>query len=434
METENINIGLLGLGTVGTEVAYQLIHNNNIINNQKSKVQINLSKVLVNDINKKRPDFLPTDKITDNPNDILNDNNINLIVELIGGDQIALDMINQAVDKKVNIVTANKLIMSKYGHELLTRAKNNGILLLYEASVGAGIPIIGPLYHSLTANHINRINAIINGTTNYILSNMSTGTQTFENALKQAQNLGYAESDPTSDIEGIDSAYKLSILASIVLNNRITEEDVYREGITKLSAVDFKYAKDLGYTIKLLAIGELDPENVSLRVHPCLVSNDHLLAKVEGVYNAIEIQGNPIGNIIFHGEGAGPKSTSSAILGDIISIANNISNKGANSPVNITDTTIRYIEYIHTSSSYYMRMSVQDKPGVLAEISSILGKYNISIASVLQTTHNQPDNIAELVMITHPAVVNNLNTAISQIEKSNQIKSVDSLVRIEDLN
>ena len=246
METENINIGLLGLGTVGTEVAYQLIHNNNIINNQKSKVQINLSKVLVNDINKKRPDFLPTDKITDNPNDILNDNNINLIVELIGGDQIALDMINQAVDKKVNIVTANKLIMSKYGHELLTRAKNNGILLLYEASVGAGIPIIGPLYHSLTANHINRINAIINGTTNFILSNMSTGTQTFENALKQAQNLGYAESDPTSDIEGIDAAYKLSILASIVLNNRITEEDVYREGITKLSAVDFKYAKDLG--------------------------------------------------------------------------------------------------------------------------------------------------------------------------------------------
>jgi len=326
METENINIGLLGLGTVGTEVAYQLIHNNNIINNQKSKVQINLSKVLVNDINKKRPDFLPTDKITDNPNDILNDNNINLIVELIGGDQIALDMINQAVDKKVNIVTANKLIMSKYGHELITRAKNNGILLLYEASVGAGIPIIGPLYHSLTANHINRINAIINGTTNYILSNMSTGTQTFENALKQAQNLGYAESDPTSDIEGIDAAYKLSILASIVLNNRITEEDVYREGITKLSAVDFKYAKDLGYTIKLLAIGELDPENVSLRVHPCLISNDHLLAKVEGVYNAIEIQGNPIGNIIFHGEGAGPKSTSSAILGDIISIANNISN------------------------------------------------------------------------------------------------------------
>ena len=434
METENINIGLLGLGTVGTEVAYQLIYNNNIINNQKSKVQINLSKVLVNDINKKRPDFLPTDKITDNPNDILNDNNINLIVELIGGDQIALDMINQAVDKKVNIVTANKLIMSKYGHELLNRAKNNGILLLYEASVGAGIPIIGPLYHSLTANHINRINAIINGTTNYILSNMSTGTQTFENALKQAQNLGYAESDPTSDIEGIDAAYKLSILASIVLNNRITEEDVYREGITKLSAVDFKYAKDLGYTIKLLAIGELDPKNVSLRVHPCLISNDHLLAKVEGVYNAIEIQGNPIGNIIFHGEGAGPKSTSSAILGDIISIANNISNKGANSPVNITDTTIRYIEYIHTCSSYYMRMSVQDKPGVLAEISSILGKYNISIASVLQTTHNQPDNIAELVMITHPAVVNNLNTAISQIEKSNQIKSVDSLVRIEDLN
>tara|TARA_Y100000814_G_scaffold267058_1_gene221271 strand:+ start:2503 stop:3807 length:1305 start_codon:yes stop_codon:yes gene_type:complete len=434
METENINIGLLGLGTVGAEVAYQLIHNKNIINNQKSNVQINLSKILVNDINKKRPDFIPSEKLTNNPEDILNDKSINLIVELIGGDQIALDMINKAIDRNINVVTANKLIMSKYGHELLNRAGSNGILLLYEASVGAGIPIIGPLYNSLPANNINRINAIINGTTNYILSNMSTGNQTFENALKQAQNLGYAESDPTSDIEGIDAAYKLSILASIVLNNKITEENIYREGITKLSAVDFKYAKDLGYTIKLLAIGELDPKNVSLRVHPCLISNDHLLAKVEGVYNAIEIQGNPIGNIIFHGEGAGPKSTSSGILGDIISVANNISNNVHNSLVNASVTTIQYIDYIHTSSSYYMRMSVQDKPGVLAEISSILGEYNISIASVLQTTHNQSDNIAELVMITHPAVVNNLNTAIAQIEKSNQIKSIDSLVRIEDLN
>ncbi len=434
METQNINVGLLGLGTVGTEVAYQLLHNKNVINNPKSNVQINLSKVLINDITKQRPNYLSPDIITNNPDDIFNDKNINLIVELIGGDHIALEMINKAIDKKINIVTANKLVMSKYGHELLSQSKNNGVLLLYEASVGAGIPIIGPLYHSLIANNITRINAIINGTTNYILSNMSSRTQTFEDALKQAQHLGYAESDPTSDIEGIDATYKLSILASIVLNNKITEKNIYREGITKLSAVDFKYAKDLGYTIKLLAIGELNRDNVSLRVHPCLISNDHLLAKVEGVYNAIEIQGDPIGNIIFHGEGAGPKSTSSAILGDIISIANNISNNNVNSTENTRDYTINYVDYSYTSSSYYMRMSVLDKPGVLAEISSILGKYNISIASVLQTTHNQSDNIAELVMITHPAVVNNLNTAISNIKKSSQIKSIDSLVRIEDLN
>ncbi|MBS96483.1 MAG: homoserine dehydrogenase [SAR202 cluster bacterium] len=434
METQNINVGLLGLGTVGTEVAYQLLHNKNVINNPKSNVQINLSKVLINDITKQRPNYLSPDIITNNPDDIFNDKNINLIVELIGGDHIALEMINKAIDKKINIVTANKLVMSKYGHELLSQSKNNGVLLLYEASVGAGIPIIGPLYHSLIANNITRINAIINGTTNYILSNMSSRTQTFEDALKQAQHLGYAESDPTSDIEGIDATYKLSILASIVLNNKITEKNIYREGITKLSAVDFKYAKDLGYTIKLLAIGELNRDNVSLRVHPCLISNDHLLAKVEGVYNAIEIQGDPIGNIIFHGEGAGPKSTSSAILGDIISIANNISNNNVNSTENTRDYTINYVDYSYTSSSYYMRMSVLDKPGVLAEISSILGKYNISIASVLQTTHNQSDNIAELVMITHPAVVNNLNTAITNIKKSSQIKSIDSLVRIEDLN
>tara|TARA_B100000676_G_C18087939_1_gene856719 strand:+ start:2115 stop:3419 length:1305 start_codon:yes stop_codon:yes gene_type:complete len=434
METQNINVGLLGLGTVGTEVAYQLLHNKNVINNPKSNVQINLSKVLINDITKQRPNYLSPDIITNNPDDIFKDKNINLIVELIGGDHIALEMINKAIDKKINIVTANKLVMSKYGHELLSQSKNNGVLLLYEASVGAGIPIIGPLYHSLIANNITRINAIINGTTNYILSNMSSGTQTFEDALKQAQHLGYAESDPTSDIEGIDATYKLSILASIVLNNKITEKNIYREGITKLSAVDFKYAKDLGYTIKLLAIGELNRDNVSLRVHPCLISNDHLLAKVEGVYNAIEIQGDPIGNIIFHGEGAGPKSTSSAILGDIISIANNISNNNVNSTENTRDYTINYVDYSYTSSSYYMRMSVLDKPGVLAEISSILGKYNISIASVLQTTHNQSDNIAELVMITHPAVVNNLNTAITNIKKSSQIKSIDSLVRIEDLN
>ncbi len=434
MQKENINIGLLGLGTVGTEVAYQLIHNKNIINDEKSNVQINLSKILVNDINKKRPDFIPTDKLTNDAEDILNDDNINLIVELIGGDQIALKMINSAIDKNINVVTANKLIMSKYGYELLIRARNNSVFLLYEASVGAGIPIIKPLYESLIANSISKINAIINGTTNYILSSMSSGTQTFENALKQAQELGYAESDPTSDIEGIDAAYKLSILASIVLNKKVTEENIFIEGITKLSAIDFKYARDLGYTIKLLAVGELNPENVSLRVHPCLISNEHLLSKVEGVYNAIEIKGDPIGNIIFHGEGAGPKSTSSAILSDIISIANNIQNTHINAPENISNSTIEYIDYNHTSSSYYVRMSVEDKPGVLAEIASILGKYSISIASVLQTTHNQPNNIAELVMVTHPAVVNNLNTAITQIQKSNQIKSIDSLVRIEDLN
>ncbi len=434
MQKENINIGLLGLGTVGTEVAYQLIHNKNIINDEKSNVQINLSKILVNDINKKRPDFIPTDKLTNDAEDILNDDNINLIVELIGGDQIALKMINSAIDKNINVVTANKLIMSKYGYELLIRARNNSVFLLYEASVGAGIPIIKPLYESLIANSISKINAIINGTTNYILSSMSSGTQTFENALKQAQELGYAESDPTSDIEGIDAAYKLSILASIVLNKKVTEENIFIEGITKLSAIDFKYARDLGYTIKLLAVGELNPENVSLRVHPCLISNEHLLSKVEGVYNAIEIKGDPIGNIIFHGEGAGPKSTSSAILSDIISIANNIQNTHINAPENISNSTIEYIDYNHTSSSYYVRMSVEDKPGVLAEIASILGEYSISIASVLQTTHNQPNNIAELVMVTHPAVVNNLNTAITQIQKSNQIKSIDSLVRIEDLN
>jgi len=434
MQKENINIGLLGLGTVGTEVAYQLIHNKNIINDEKSNVQINLSKILVNDINKKRPDFIPTDKLTNDAEDILNDDNINLIVELIGGDQIALKMINSAIDKNINVVTANKLIMSKYGYELLIRARNNSVFLLYEASVGAGIPIIKPLYESLIANSISKINAIINGTTNYILSSMSSGTQTFENALKQAQELGYAESDPTSDIEGIDAAYKLSILASIVLNKKVTEENIFIEGITKLSAIDFKYARDLGYTIKLLAVGELNPENVSLRVHPCLISNEHLLSKVEGVYNAIEIKGDPIGNIIFHGEGAGPKSTSSAILSDIISIANNIQNTHINAPENISNSTIEYIDYNHTSSSYYVRMSVEDKPGVLAEIASILGKYSISIASVLQTTHNQPNNIAELVMVTHPAVVNNLNTAITQIQKSNQIKSIDSLIRIEDLN
>ena len=434
MEIESINIGLLGLGTVGTEVAYQLIHNKNIINDEKSNIKINLSKILVNDINKKRPDFIPTDILTNDAEDILNDDNINLIVELIGGDQIALTMINNAIDKNINVVTANKLIMSKYGYELLSRARNNSVFLLYEASVGAGIPIIGPLYESLIANSISKINAIINGTTNYILSSMSSGTQTFENALKQAQELGYAEADPTSDIEGIDAAYKLSILASIVLNKKVTEENIFIEGITKLSAIDFKYAQDLGYSIKLLAVGELNPENVSLRVHPCLISNEHLLSKVEGVYNAIEIKGDPIGNIIFHGEGAGPKSTSSAILGDIISIANNISNTHINAPENTSNSTIQYIEYNHTSSSYYLRMSVEDKPGVLAEIASILGEYSISIASVLQTSHNQPNNIAELVMVTHPAVVNNLNTAITKIQKSNQIKSIDSLVRIEDLN
>jgi homoserine dehydrogenase len=324
--------------------------------------------------------------------------------------------------------------MSKYGYELLREASRNSVQLLYEASVGAGIPIIGPLRESLVANRITRINAIINGTTNYILSNMSTGEQSLNDALNQAQELGYAESDPSSDIDGIDAAYKLSILASIVLNNKITIENIHVEGITNLATIDFKYAKDLGYSIKLLAVGELTPQNVSLRVQPCLIPNEHLLAKVEGVYNAIEIKGEPIGNIIFHGEGAGPKSTSSAILGNIISIANNISNNNYRTFENSNNATIQFNDNDQTSSSFYMRMSVKDQPGVLAEIASILGKYSISIASVLQTTHNRPNNIAELVMITHPAIVQNFNLSITEIQKSNEIKKIDSLIRIENLS
>ena len=434
MKKYQLNIGLLGLGTIGTEVVNQLINNKDFFQNKKNDVEINLSKILVNDLDKQRPDFIPSNIITNNPEDILEDSEINLIVELIGGDQIALEIINKAIKRNIHVVTANKLIMSKYGYELLKEASRNSVQLLYEASVGAGIPIIGPLRESLVANRITRINAIINGTTNYILSNMSTGEQSLNDALNQAQELGYAESDPSSDIDGIDAAYKLSILASIVLNNKITIENIHVEGITNLATIDFKYARDLGYRIKLLAVGELTPQNVSLRVQPCLIPNEHLLAKVEGVYNAIEIKGEPIGNIIFHGEGAGPKSTSSAILGNIISIANNISNNNYQTSGNSNNPTIQFNDNDQTSSSFYMRMSVKDQPGVLAEIASILGKYSISIASVLQTTHNRPNNIAELVMITHPAIVQNLNLAITEIQKSNQIKKIDSLIRIENLS
>ena len=313
-----VNIGLLGMGTVGTGVVEVLEKNSDLIY-QRTGEKIYIKKILVNDQTKKRSVDI-SNKLTVKPEEILNDDEIHIIVELIGGFQPAYDYIKKALEKKKHVVTANKEVISKCGRELLEIANDNGVALLFEASVGGGIPVIRPLRYCLSGNKITEIVGIINGTTNYILSEMLDKSAPFEDVLRRAQELGYAESDPTADIEGFDAARKLAILSSLAFDSEIHPDDIHTEGITNITDKDILYAKSNGYIIKLLAISRLIEGGIEARVSPVLLPITHPLANVMGVFNSIMIKGYPIGEVIFYGQGAGKEPTASAVVGDIMEI------------------------------------------------------------------------------------------------------------------
>ena len=430
-ERESINIGLMGLGVIGSGVARVLIDRADALAQQVGCPLI-LKRALDCDVSKQRSSKIPAKIFTTDPNQLLTDPGIDIIIELIGGDTDAFELIKQALSRGKHVVTANKEVISKHGPELLALAARNKVDIRHEASVGGGIPIINPFKHDLLVNKISAIHAIINGTTNYIITRMANDGLDFTTALGQAQELGYAEADPANDIEGFDAAYKLAILATIAFRTEIHPEDIYREGISRLAACDFRYANELGYAIKLLAIAKEQNHSIQVRVHPVFIPQDLLLAKVDGVFNAIQVEGDLTGRVIFYGRGAGSQPTSSAVVADVIHLAQNIK-LGLQPKPQPQPSQIKKITPIsQIVTRYYMRMTTADRPGVLAQISKILGDNLISISSVIQKETDIASQKAEIVLMTYPAQESAVQQALQEIKKLAIVQEIGNLIRVED--
>jgi homoserine dehydrogenase len=427
-ERREIGIGLLGLGVVGSGVA-RILHDKADVYARQIGLPLVVRRVLVRDPQKERDGVINPSLLTTNVADVVGDPSIDIIIEMMGGERPAYDYLRDALNAHKFVVTANKEVMAKHGSDLLLLARERKVDLLYEASVGGGIPIIAPLKRDLLANDIIAVTAIINGTTNYILTSMSRGGRSFQEALAEAQNLGFAEPDPTNDVEGIDAAFKLAILATLSFHVDIRPEHVYREGITRLSERDFQYARELGYAIKLLAIGRKDADRIALRVHPTLVSSDALLANVDGALNAVQIEGDLMSRVLFQGPGAGALPTASSVVADALDAAVSISNQvyWPHSIRRETSLTTMPIEDIRTR--YYLRVSVADRPGVLGLVAGKLGDAGISIASVIQKDAGAVD-LAGIVIMTHEAREGDVQQSLDEMLKLDGVLGIAQTLRV----
>jgi homoserine dehydrogenase len=425
----SIRVVLLGMGVVGSGVARALTERSDTYT-RRVGVPIELLKVLVADPKKERSVKLPAGVITGNADEVLS-TECDIVIEVIGGEEPAHGFIKRAIDARRFVVTGNKEVMAKHGAQLLSDATNAGVDILYEASVGGGIPIVSPLKRDLSANDITSLRAIINGTTNYILTRMSREGTDFADALKGAQGLGYAEADPTNDVEGHDAVYKLAILASLAFHTTVRPEDVFREGITKLTPRDFRYADELGYAIKLLAIARRDGGGISTRVHPALIAKDQLLANVDGVLNAVQVEGDLIGRVLFQGAGAGSLPTTSAVMADVLDAARSIVHGGKPSPWRYT-ADMPVVPISNLVSRHYFRLEIADQPGVLAIIARTFGDNGVSIASVIQKETDDAAQSAELVIMTHAARESAVQASIDHIAKVPEVIQVGSVIRAED--
>lgn len=426
-----LRIGLLGLGTVGGGVA-EFIQQRSARLTELFGCELQLARVLVRDVGKPRSGAVPPDLLTDDPRAILDDPAIAIVVEVMGGEQPALTYMRQALRAGKHLVTANKEVMAKHGRELLALAAANNVDVYYEASVGGGLPLIGPFKRDLLANRISGVRAIINGTTNYILTRMAEQGVAFSEALTEAQALGYAEPDPHNDVSGTDAVYKLAILATLAFHSEVTPDQVFCEGITQLDPRDFRYAANMGYRIKLLAIGHDRPDGVEVRVHPALVPTSQLLAEVSGVFNAVELDGDLVGRVLLYGRGAGSLPTSSAIAGDLIDLARNI-RKGISNRTEVTLGPTRPVLPIAVlETRYYLRLHVLDQPGVLADIAAILGRKSISIAAFIQQEVDAARRSAEIVIVTHKAQEAAVQAAAAAFQDLPSVLEVATLLRIED--
>jgi homoserine dehydrogenase len=426
-----INVGIIGFGTVGSGTVRILLGNKDVLK-ERLGFEINLRKIAVRDIMRGRDVKVPEGVLTTDVDTVLNDPYIDIVVEVIGGIRPAKDFILKAINNGKHVVTANKALLATDGNEIFTAAQEAGIEIGFEASVAGGIPIIKVIREGLVANRIKAVYGIINGTSNYILTKMTDENVEFSVALKEAQKLGYAEADPTLDIEGIDSAHKLAILAYLSYGIPIPYKDIYTEGISKISSQDIDFASELGYKVKLLAIAKEKDSEVELRVHPTMIPKDYLISKVDGPFNAVYVEGDATGSTLYYGRGAGAMPTGSAVVSDIVDIARNIKkNATGRIPVmvrTIRDVRIKKIEDV--ISMYYFRFSAVDRPGVLSKISGILGNYNISIASVIQKGRRIGEAVP-LVVLTHEAKEKDVRQAVEEIDHLPVVMDKTVFIRVE---
>ena len=420
-----VNIGLIGFGTIGSGVVEVLNKNLRLLENKVNK-KVKLKKVVDLDIKTDRGVYISPELLSTDIDDILEDPEIDIVIELIGGYQPALKFILRAMENGKHVVTANKALIAKHWDEIISSAQRNHVRICFEASVGGGIPLLQPLNEGLAANHFESIYGIINGTANYILTKMSEEGRNFEDVLREAQEMGYAESDPTFDIEGDDSAQKLIILTIIGFGIYVKQENFHVEGISKITQEDISFAKDeLNCCIKLLAISKLVDGNLEVRVHPTLVPMDHLLSSVNGVFNGVYLIGDIVGPIMMYGPGAGMLPTASAVVGDCIDIIENMAKPVLYGP---SETSVRKLSNINDlKSKYYLRLLTEDKPGVLHQISGILSEYNISIGSM---TQKQENNGIPIFMVTHTALEMEMRAAIDKIDQLDCVKDKTMFIRV----
>ena len=427
-----IGVGLLGLGVVGGGTA-QALRRRRVALARAIGAPIRLVRALVKDPTKPRYLNLFPSVLTTNAARILEDPHIQIVVELMGGEEPAGEYVRRALLQGKHVVTANKDLMSQQGSALLDLADERGLSLRFEGAVGGAIPIVGSLTEDLLGNDISSIHAIINGTTNFILTSMADEGMGAEEALSRAQQLGYAEADPSKDVSGLDAAYKLAILASLAFHTRIDPRQVFRQGIAGLSAKDFRYARELGYAIKLLAIAKAQGSGVEVRVHPALIPEGHILANVGGVFNAVEVAGEPVGRAFFHGLGAGADPTTSAVLGDLVHVGRMLVAGGRPLKRVPDDADLPVKEMAEVETRYYFRLNVPDRAGVLSQITRVLGDQDISIASIIQKDADALTGTAEIVITTHPAREAAVQRSLALLEGLDVVKEVSNMIRLEEL-
>lgn len=424
----SISVGLLGAGSVGSCVAAQLVAGHDDLA-ARAGANLRLIAVAINDAKKARPELERAGvKITTDAHAVVNDPRIDVIIEVIGGIEPARTLILDALNSGKSVVTANKALLAQHGGELFEAAAKNNVDLYFEAAVAGAIPIIRPLRDSLAGDHVLRVMGIVNGTTNFILSKMSDNGITFEAALKEAQSLGYAEADPTADIEGFDAAAKASILASLAFHSRVSGSDVYREGISGITADVVKIASDMEHVVKLLAIAELTPDGrIAVRVHPALIPNTHPLAAVRNSFNAVFVEAEAAGELMFYGRGAGGAPTASAVLGDLVAVARH-KVIGGLGPKESTYAERDIAPMGQTLTRYLIRLNVNDRPGVLASVANVFSSHAVSIQTVRQDGRGAQ---AELIVVTHTATDAALAETVEGLRKLDTVRSVESVIRVE---